>query len=564
LQLSYVLPRILTNFFQLQCLHIKSIYSDSDEEDSPSPTPGLRGGPSPFPGTRELDTTAVFDDGAANQATGDGTSWVLPDFIVQDSEAEGADEEDYTPADDASAQSSEDNDQVGQNTMNTNIDLFELVDPPATTLIRVKVDIDSVSMITGDLWKLACILASNRDSPSKTVTFEFCSNLDRFADKTNKSRFSVACNGDYKPTVINRKRRQFGFHLLKNLKICKVNICKVNYVISLHLFDPNMVYNPYFNDKMLGGICLAMNTARLHPTWLTDHWDQNDVFPSEDVNLFKSGVKNVENFTTIKNGSRAYTTLDCDHGKILLILFQAALVYYSEQNPEWYVTTAPYKDRDIHLQCYHGRSKYPATKLECIKESLEACKYMVEHGVWSCVAAGTKSSMAGKWSHFEIGQKAEMQTHIFKEAKERQVELTQLFPDVQDHDYNWGGAAEWGIHLWDGIIFQHDVGIEVKPVQQGVNFYPCGPRGLNLVKKTITKCTRAHMEAALNRLVNQNHNQGGQHEYHGGSGEDQGSRGGEGDDDEDADDEDNNLEELAEQASARGDIIYRGNNQNER
>jgi hypothetical protein len=232
--------------------------------------------------------------------------------------------------------------------------LFQLYFPVNKMELFLKVDIDTVGFQSSNLHKLAMIHCT------KDRQFEFFSNFDRWADRTTKSRFNIACDKNYRPTVYNKKRKLFGFEMVKNLKFCKAKYGNIDMVFSVHILDKNKVGNSMFWDDLCGAICLAMNTALVNPEWVTDI--------TEGMSEYREGSKNIEKKIVTKEGRRAFHTVDHFVGAKVLMFFQAALVQYSEQSVEQYDQNGEFKDRKIHLKCYHGLPKCEDARLPCIIE----------------------------------------------------------------------------------------------------------------------------------------------------------------------------------------------------
>jgi hypothetical protein len=303
--------------------------------------------------------------------------------------------------------------------------------------------------------------------------FEFFSNFDRWVDRTTKSRLNIACDQNYKPTVRNKKRNLFGFEMLKNLKICKVKCETIELVFSIHLLDRNKVGNSIFWDDLCGAICLAMNTALVHPDWVTGDTEM------DGMSEYREGCKNIEKFFVTREGKRAFHSVDHVVGAKLLMLFQTALVMYSEQTVEQYAVGGIFENRQIHQKCFHGLPKYPASRLACIKKVLEASAYIVQNCTWSCVSAGIKSKVKSEEKLFKFGDAQEIHDFIQEKRRELQQRVENLFedPEMSPQGNN--------LLLSQNVIFQHDVGIEVRPHSANVNFYPHGPKSAEIVKKAV-------------------------------------------------------------------------------
>jgi hypothetical protein len=365
--------------------------------------------------------------------------------------------------------------------------MFPLTKPTHTTPLMIQVDIDSISMIAGDLSKLVKVVNKERKS-----VFQFCANVNQFSDCTTKSRFLVASDKYYKPTVVNKKRKLFGLQLTKNLRIAKVKVDNIEMVLSLHLLEENFVGNPYFTNFLKAAICLAMNTALMNPEWLQT--GQNDMNENE-LQEYNRDLKNLERFTQFHNGARSYTTVGGESGEKFLSLFQKALLFYSTRDLDTF-EQGDFVNRNIHWACYHGLQKYPEAKLVCIKKLLDACKHIVTHGIWTCVAAGTKSQIKGDKCEFQFGQKEGIQQHVFRETKalqQRVVDMLGVFTFAED--------LQGPEYCWNGVVFQHDVGIEVAPVNPRENFLPHGPVALDNIQKSIHVCTKERM-IQINQTLN--------------------------------------------------------------
>jgi hypothetical protein len=323
-----------------------------------------------------------------------------------------------------------------------NIPLFPLYQPEDETEILLHNDIDSASFLCTNVIKLTWIQCIEGRQ------FEFFSNFDRWVDRTTKSRYNISCDNQYQPTVYNKKRDLFGFEMLKNLKICKVKCGTIDFVFSLHLLDSNKVGNSMFWDDLCGAICLAMNTALVHPEWITGDTEM------AGMSEYREGSKNIERFFVTKEGKRAFHSVEHSVGGKVLMFFQAALVQYSEQTVDQYEQDGEFNDREIHQHCYHGLPNYPEARLACIKKLLDASKYIVQNCTWSCVAAGLKLKLKSKEKIFKFGDRQQIHDFIMEKTKELQQRLENMF---QDPGTSPAGA---NMYLPQNVIFQHDVGIE--------------------------------------------------------------------------------------------------------
>jgi hypothetical protein len=363
--------------------------------------------------------------------------------------------------------------------------LFPLYQPEPETEIYIKVDIDSLSFTCGSLIKLAWIHSSEGRQ------FEFFSNFDRWVDRTTKSRFNIRCDNQYQPTVRNKKRNLFGFEMLRNLKICKMKCGTIDFVLSMHLLDHNKVGQSMFWDTLCGAVCLAMNTALLHPDWITGATQM------AGMSEYREGTKNIEKFFVTKEGRRAFHSVDCVVGAKLLMFFQTALVQYSEQTVDQYQHNGEFHGRKIHRPCYHGLPKYPEARLACIKDLLEASTYIVQNCTWSCVAAGLKSKLKSEEKMFKFGECQQIRDFIQFERMELQQRVEDLFEDP--------ASSPEGDNLFlpQNLIFQHDVGIEVRPVDENTNFYPHGPKSAEIVKKNVDGISQAELAELMGHNMEQ-------------------------------------------------------------
>jgi hypothetical protein len=197
--------------------------------------------------------------------------------------------------------------------------MFPLTKPTDTTRFEMTVDVDSLSLLAGNVNKIAGLV--NR---GKKSSFTFCSNVNQFVDCTNKSRFLLASDKNYKPTVVNRKRKLFGLQMTKNLKIATVKVGNIDMVLSMHLLESNFVGNPYFTKPLLAAICLALNTALLNPEWLLTGPNEME---DDQLQKYVNDLKNVERFTQYRNGPRTSTTVEGGTGEQFLSFFQKALFF---------------------------------------------------------------------------------------------------------------------------------------------------------------------------------------------------------------------------------------------
>jgi hypothetical protein len=171
----------------------------------------------------------------------------------------------------------------------TEIPLFPIEKPGNDTMLYVEPDLDSISLIGGDLSQMAFRMSID--------TFEFCNTFNSYLDRTTSSRLSIATDSDYNPVIVNKHLKKVGLELLKNIRICKAAVKSVEFTFSLCILQRNKVSNPFFSERYLGVICLAMNMAHMHTDLLQQLFTDDIYWTNSRASAYVTGLRGMEPFS---------------------------------------------------------------------------------------------------------------------------------------------------------------------------------------------------------------------------------------------------------------------------
>lgn len=389
------------------------------------------------------------------------------------------------------------------------LEMFPLENLGNNESLSIEVDMDSFSLLCGNLTKLMFMLLPDQNSN----LIEFTQSFHRKADCTKKSRYTLQTDEDYKPLVANKERSRFGFHLLKNLRLFKIRRDGYDITFGIHILDDSYIANPLFSNKMLGAICLCLNTAKNHPDWLlptlNHQWNMEDGFEdntwnSQYIQRYMSGVKTMENFRINKGSDRVTVNLEPKVGLDFVTLFQAALFHYSEMTVD--VHNANHAGQNIHQQCYHGMYNCSPSPDECKRELFQTCKYIIQHAVFSAVTAGTKHRFKGtpfQCSYRDTLGGAEnnnqFQNNLFAEVDA----IKEVFMSQMNNDFHlYQQRMPQFMELYSNeIILQYDIGIEVTLDGLDKCLYTDGKGSHDNLRKSIFQVNKERMKTVHTKII---------------------------------------------------------------
>jgi len=398
------------------------------------------------------------------------------------------------------------------------VPLFPIEVPNDEEELEVTLDVDSFSMLGGNLTKLAFMCVNHEE---KNV-FEFPLSYDRKIDCTTKSRFSVKTDDEYNPIIVNRERKKFGFHMLKNLRLFKIRKEGFDITFSIHIMDDSHVANPLFTENMIGAICLCLNTAKNHPDWILPYLDsewtiedglgENNFWDLQDYQAYIHGIKAVENFRSNRGGPRAYATIDADTGLDFVSLFHAALCFFSEMTVAEH--DMAYPNQNIHEDSFHGMLQANLNTGQLKATLFHACKYIVENAIFSAVTAGTKNRFKSKVmtinycdTVYQQGRNYDFQIELFQEVDSIKEDLFNQLnwgaPEMVQEQMNNRFPNFDGL-MWNGLIYQFDIGVEVSTMDISTCLYTNGPVSYEIIKRSIFNVKKERIAAVRENLFERN------------------------------------------------------------